>query len=102
MDDRRAGLFCQHQQCQRWPVQQLPQSMWLWLRSSVVRRSSTLLCRPSSLRSDLLCTSDDLLCTSDDLLCTSDDLLQHRLQQLLQKVLLLQDAKASLPQDSLP
>jgi hypothetical protein len=88
MDDRRAGLFCQHQQCQRWPVQQLPQSMWLWLRSSVVRRSSTLLCRPSSLRSDLLCTSDDLL--------------QHRLQQLLQKVLLLQDAKASLPQDSLP
>jgi hypothetical protein len=69
--------------------------MWLWLRSSVVRRSSTLLCRPSSLRSDLLCTSDDLL-------CTSDDLLQHRLQQLLQKVLLLQDAKASLPQDSLP
>ncbi|MCX7394034.1 MAG: hypothetical protein NTW75_07885 [Planctomycetales bacterium] len=95
MDDRRAGLFCQHQQCQRWPVQQLPQSMWLWLRSSVVRRSSTLLCRPSSLRSDLLCTSDDLL-------CTSDDLLQHRLQQLLQKVLLLQDAKASLPQDSLP
>ena len=47
-------------------------------------------------RSRRLCAG----CRSD-LLCTSSDLLQQWLQQLLQEVLLLQDAKAPLPQDPL-
>ena len=47
-------------------------------------------------RSRRLCAG----CRSD-LLCTSSDLLQQWLQQLLQEVLLLQDAQAALPQDPL-
>jgi hypothetical protein len=98
LDFRRAGLFRQHQQRQRWPVPP-PQQ----LLRSFVRRASSDLCSSRCLCAKLcgsrrLCSS---LCTRRraKLLRAGPDLLQHRLQQLLPQALLLQDAEALLPED---
>jgi hypothetical protein len=100
LDFRRAGLFRQHQQRQRWPV---PQEQLLRSRAFVLCPRSDL-CGSGCLCSELLCSG---CCRSDllrsgccaHLLCASSDLLQHGLQQLLQEVALLQAAQAVPAQD---
>lgn len=100
MDYRRAGLFCQHQQCRRRPVPPSRQQ-WLWLCSGHVCRASPDLCRSRRVRSELRCSRRCLCASRSELLCTGPDLLQHRLQHRLPQVALLQDAEVPLPQDPL-
>ena len=74
-----------------------------------MRLPSSFVCSSCCVRSELLCSGRlcASLCASlccprrlrSDLLRSGSDLLQHRLQQLLQEVALLQDAKVPLPED---
>ena len=69
-----------------------------------MRRSGPLLCRSRCLCSFVcadVCRSRLCASVRSDLLCSGPDLLQHRLQQRLPQVALLQDAEDQVPQDPL-